>query len=122
MNLQKNELILVGEVRNSDMVACFMECKKGELPSTYLDLPLGVKYKSKIVSDGVKQKFKRKLSNWKRNSISEGRILALIKNTLLNLTTYIISLFRMSSSIASRLEEMHRDFLWRGKATLSGIG
>lgn len=47
VNLQKSEIILVGEIDNQDDLAKLMGCKKGALPSIYLGLPLGAKFKVK---------------------------------------------------------------------------
>ena len=46
INLDKSELIPVGEVSNAEELARVVECKVGSLPSTYLGLPLGTSFKS----------------------------------------------------------------------------
>jgi hypothetical protein len=43
----------------------------------------------------------------------EGR-LTLIKSTLSNIPTYLLSLFPIPSSLANRLERLQRNFLWGG--------
>ena len=45
INLEKSELIPVGEVPNLEEFAEVLGCKMGSLPSTYLGLPLGAPYK-----------------------------------------------------------------------------
>lgn len=53
VNLQKSELIVVGKVGNANQLANLMGCNFGKLPSTYLGLPLGAKYKSKAAEDKI---------------------------------------------------------------------
>jgi hypothetical protein len=43
----------------------------------------------------------------------EGR-LTLIKSTLSNLPTYLLSLFPIPATVARRMEQLQRDFLWGG--------
>ena len=49
INLEKSELIPVGEVRNLEEFVEVLGCKLGYLLSTYLGLPLGAPYKSSRV-------------------------------------------------------------------------
>ena len=51
-NLEKSEMILVGEVDNLEELACEIGCKVGKLSSSYLGLPLGASYKLVAVWDG----------------------------------------------------------------------
>jgi hypothetical protein len=46
--------------------------------------------------------------------LSKGGRVTLIKSTSSNLPTYFLSLFPISSSVASRIEKLQRDFLWGG--------
>lgn len=46
INLEKNELILMGKVDNMDDLTTEFGCKVGCLPSTYLGLPLGASLNS----------------------------------------------------------------------------
>ena len=41
-------------------------CSLGSLPTTYLGMPLGAPFKSVIVWDGVEERFRRRLTMWKR--------------------------------------------------------
>ena len=53
INLEKNELIPMDSVENIDNLAMEFGYRVGNLPSTYLGMPLGVPFKSMIVWDGV---------------------------------------------------------------------
>jgi hypothetical protein len=67
---------------------------------TYLGLPLGANFKSKLIWDPILEKMERKLSSWQRMYLSkEGRI-TLIKSTLSSLPTYFMSLFPIPVSVA----------------------
>ena len=53
---------------------------------------------------------------WKRQYISKGGRLTLIRNTLLNMPIYYMSILRMPRSVRLRLKQIQRDFLWGGGA------
>ena len=99
INLEKSELIPVGRVKNIDDLALDFGCRLGSLPSTYLGRPLGAPFKSVTVLDGVKERFRRRLAMWKRQYISKGGRVTLIRSTLSNLPIYFMSLLRLPSSI-----------------------
>jgi hypothetical protein len=46
--------------------------------------------------------------------LSKGGRVTLIKNTLSNLPTYLLSLFLIPASVANCIEKFYRDFLWDG--------
>jgi len=81
---------------------------------TYLGMPLGASYKSVSTWKGVVEKIERKLAGWKRLYLSKGGRLTLIKSTLSNLPSYLLSLFPIPLRVANRLEKIQRDFLWGG--------
>ena len=99
-------------MENVNQLVLELGCKVGTLPSTYLGLPLGSRQISMVVLDGVEEKLRRKLAMWKRQCISKGGRLALIRSTLSNLPIYLMSLFRLPRGVGSRLEKIQRDFLW----------
>jgi hypothetical protein len=59
-------------------------------------------------------RIERCLASWQRMYLSKGGRVTLIKSTLSNLPTYFLSLFPIPSSVVSRIEKLHRDFLWGG--------
>lgn len=72
INLRKSEIIIVCKLPNAEGLArVLMGCNRGNLPTTYLGLPLGGEYKSRTMWDVVEEKM-RKLSIWKMNYISPG--------------------------------------------------
>ncbi|RVW98823.1 LINE-1 reverse transcriptase-like [Vitis vinifera] len=114
INLDKSEIIPVGVVEEIEEMAVELGCRVGSLPSQYLGLPLGAPNKAPSVWDGVEEKVRRRLAWWKRQYISKGGRITLIRSTLASMPIYHMSLFRMPKSVARRLDKVQRDFLWGG--------
>ena len=112
--MEKSVVLAVGRVENLDCLALELGCNVASLPTTYLGLPLGAKHYSVTVWDGVEERFRKRLSIWKRQYISKGGILTLIRNTISNMPIYLMSLFRMPRKLKSKIEKIQRDFLWGG--------
>ena len=112
INMQKSEIIPVGSVKDVDRAAAVFGCKVRNLPTTYLGLPLGATHNSCRVWDVVEERFKRKLATWKKQYLSKGGRLTLIKSTLSNLPIYFLSLFVIPRKVRLRLEKIQREFLW----------
>ena len=91
-----------------------MFVKIGALPSSYLGLPLGAQDNSVAVWDVIEERFRKRLALWKRQYISKGGRLTLLRNTLSSLPIYHMSLFRLPRRVKLRLERIQRDFLWGG--------
>ncbi|RVW99798.1 putative mitochondrial protein [Vitis vinifera] len=79
INLAKSEIIPVGEVEEVDVLVVELGCRVGSLPSSYLGLPLGAPNKSLSAWDGVEERVRRRLALWKRQYISKGGRITLIK-------------------------------------------
>ena len=84
------------------------------MPSSYLGLPLGDPQNSVTVWDGIEERFRKRLALWKRQYISKGGRITLIRSTLSSLPIYFMSLFRMPRRVRLRLEQIQRDFVWGG--------
>ena len=80
------------------------------MPSSYLGLALGVPFKSVSMLDGVEERFRRRFALWKRQYISIGGRLTLIRSTLSSMPIYYMSLFRIPWIVILRLEKIQRDF------------
>ena len=106
INLDKSELILVGEVGNVEGLAVELDCWVGSLPFTYLSLPLGTSYKSIVVWDIIEEKMQKRLATWKRSCISKGGRVTLIKSTMASMTLYQMSLLRIPKVVANRMERL----------------
>jgi hypothetical protein len=60
------------------------------------------------------EKTVRTLASWKRSYLSKGGQIALIKSTLSNLPTYLLSLLPISAAVVKRIKSIQCDFLWGG--------
>ncbi|RVX16394.1 LINE-1 reverse transcriptase-like [Vitis vinifera] len=97
INLAKSELIPIGEVEEIEEMAVELGCKVGALPSVYLGLPLGANHKAISMWDGVEERMRRRLALWKRQYISKGGRITLIKSTLASIPIYQLSFFGCQS-------------------------
>ncbi|RVX17539.1 hypothetical protein CK203_003885 [Vitis vinifera] len=77
INLAKSVLIPVGEVDELEELAAELGCRLGALPTVYLGLPLGAHHKTSSSWDGVEERMRRRLAQWKRQYISKGEELLL---------------------------------------------
>ena len=66
VNMEKSKLIPIGRVENMGELADEYGYKVGNLPSTYLGMPLGAPFKSIGVWDGIDERFRKRLAMWKR--------------------------------------------------------
>jgi hypothetical protein len=114
VNLSKSVLISVGLVENVGQLAGLLGCGYGEVPLKYLGLPLGDSFKHKAMWAGLEDMMVRRLAPWKRLYLSKGGRVTLIKSTLSNMPTYMLSLFPIPADVAKRIEKIQRDFLWGG--------
>ncbi|RVW48469.1 putative ribonuclease H protein [Vitis vinifera] len=114
INLAKSEIIPVGDVEEIEELAVELGCRVGSLPSQYLGLPLGAPNRALLCGMGWKRGVRRRLALWKRQYISKGGRITLIKSTLASMPIYQMSIFRMPKIVAKRIEKVQRDFLWGG--------
>jgi hypothetical protein len=110
VNLSKSVLVPVGHVENEGQLAGLLGCGYGEVPLKYLGLPLGASFKLKAMRAGLEDMMSRRLAPWKRLYLSKSKV-TLIKSTLSNMPTYMLSLFPIPIDVAKRLEKIQRDFL-----------
>ncbi|RVX22609.1 putative ribonuclease H protein [Vitis vinifera] len=65
--------------------------------------------------DGVEERFWKRLAMWKRQFISKGKRITLIRSTLSTIPIYYMSMLRMPRVVRLRLKKIQRDFLWGGR-------
>ena len=108
-------IVSVGNVVNLNALVAELGCWTGHLPSTSLGLPLGASHKSGAVWDSDEERMRKNFAPCKRNYISKGGRVTLIKRTLASFPLYQMSLVRMSTAVAKRLEKLQRNSVgWWG--------
>ncbi|RVX07561.1 Transposon TX1 uncharacterized 149 kDa protein [Vitis vinifera] len=70
-------------------------CRLGALPTVYLGLPLRAHHKASSTWDGMEERMRRRLAQWKRQYISKSGRITLIKSTLASIPIYLLSLIRI---------------------------
>ena len=58
----------------------------------------------------MEERFRKRLSMWKRQYLSKGGRLSLIKCTLSSLSIYFMSIFVIPKKVSARLEKMQGTF------------
>ena len=86
----------------------------GDWPLKHVGLPLGGNPKAVESWAPVLEKVKKRLDGWEKAGLSIGGRLTLIQSDLCSLPTYLMSLFCIPISVAKRMEQATRDFLWEG--------
>jgi hypothetical protein len=107
-------LIPVGPLDNVDQLAGVLGCGISSLPLKYLRLRLEASFKLKWMWAELEELMTRRLAPWKKMYLSKGGRVTLIKSTLSNLPTYMLSLFPIPALVAKRIEKIQWDFLWGG--------
>ncbi|RVW95793.1 hypothetical protein CK203_025699 [Vitis vinifera] len=85
-------VIPIGEVDGVLDMAAEIGCRVGQLPTVYLGLPLGAPNRVVSVWDGVEERMRRRLTLWKRQYLSKGGRITLIKSTLASIPLYQMSI------------------------------
>lgn len=112
INLAKTKMFGVGDIQDLDSLAWILGCKMGNLPSTYLGMPLGASFKSKVIWNLVIERIEGRLESWKAFLLSKGGRVTLIKVVLTSIPNYFLSLFTIHVTIANQIERSTRNFLW----------
>jgi hypothetical protein len=91
-------------------LASIVGCKEGSIPFCCLGLPIAVSMTKIICWKPLLEEFKKKLSNWRINSLSVGERLTLCKSVLGSLVVYFLSLYKAPSRVIKELEGARRKF------------
>nr|GEW77578.1 RNA-directed DNA polymerase, eukaryota [Tanacetum cinerariifolium] len=115
INVHKSNIlsICVSDEETSGM-ANVIGCRTSKLPLKYLGVLVGCNMSRCANWDAIINKFSYKLSRWKACMIFVGGRLTLIKPVLSSLPTYFMSLYKVPTSICSKLESMRNNFFIGG--------
>ena len=114
VNMNKSEMVPIGEVVGLDDLAALLSCHVGSLPLQYLGMPLGASYKALGFWNPIIEKIELRLVGWQKIYLSKGGRLTLLKSTLSSLPTYSLSLFLIPISVGKQIECIQRNFLRGG--------
>ena len=64
--------------------------------------------------DSVIERISRRLNGWQKAYLSFRERITLIQSCLTHMPCYFISLFKISTLVAAKIERLQRDFLWSG--------
>ncbi|KAM7511057.1 hypothetical protein LguiB_009932 [Lonicera macranthoides] len=85
------------------------------LTNNYLGLPLGGNPGSVSFWDLVIERVAKRLEWWHKGCLSTRGRLVLIQSVLESIPIYFLSIFKIPTQPALRLEKLMRDFFWEGK-------
>lgn len=114
INWGKSFIYPVNTVPNIEDLAEKLGGKVGELPTTYLGMPLGAKSKSKNIWSGVIERCEKRLAYWKSQYLSTGGRFTLVSSVMDSIPSYMMSLFPIPASVTDRLDVVRRNFIWKG--------
>ena len=74
VNVHKSEMVPIGEVDDVHALTEILDCRVGELPMSYLSMPLGASHNSPSIWNPILEKFERRLAGWKKLYLSKGGV------------------------------------------------
>lgn len=90
----------------TDILPSNLGGKVGQLPMTYLGMPLGAKSTSKGIWNGVLEKCGKRLTNWKCQYLSWGGRLTLINSVINALPSYLMYIFSMLANVSKSIDAL----------------
>lgn len=78
-------------------------CRAANLPLKYLGVPLGARYMGRCSWDPVIKIVERRHASWKRNFLSKGGRLTLVKSALSSIPIYQLSILKIPVNVAKKL-------------------
>ncbi|MCI06473.1 ribonuclease H protein, partial [Trifolium medium] len=113
VNFWKSCLIGVN-VSNYFMVnACnFLNCKRGNLPFSYLGLPVGANPRRSSTWEPLIVHLRKRLSSWGNKYVSLGGRIVLINSVLNAIPIYFLSFMKLPVVVKKKIIRIQREFLW----------
>ncbi|GJR31850.1 RNA-directed DNA polymerase, eukaryota [Tanacetum coccineum] len=111
LNLKKSQLLGVGIPDSTvSLAADMIGCSVLHTPFKYLGIPVGGNMNSIKAWDDIIYKIKKRLSNWKLNTLSIGGRLTLLKSVLGSTPLYYMSLYKVPKTVLHSMESIRRNF------------
>ena len=115
VNFYKSSIVGVGVAAHTcNFTAQLLRCKQDQLPLMYLGLPIGGNLGRATMWNPILRNISCRLASWKGRFLYIGGCLCLIKSVLSNLPIYYLSMFPMPVTVASKIDQKLRSFLWSG--------
>jgi hypothetical protein len=94
INYQKSEAYIFGmDEHDSRRIANMMNCKLGELPITYLGIPMSDTKLGMNAFVNLSKKISKRVPPWKGKHMSSGATLNLSNSCLSSLPTYVMGFY-----------------------------
>lgn len=110
VNFAKSVVFPIHCTNEARELSRILKCQVGNLPSTYLGLPLGMKSNKRELWNPVLNKMQQRLGVWRNRILSKAARVTLIKSVISNLSVYYLYLFLIPSGVAKQLDKMIRKF------------
>lgn len=117
VNFHKSSLIGINTSKEwLHMAAKSLLCKIGNIPFTYLGLPIGGNSSSIQLWEPIIAKMTQRLATWKGKLLSIGGRTTLIKSSLSSLPLYYMSIYPVPNDVIQKITQLSRAFLWYGNS------
>ncbi|XP_020253791.1 uncharacterized protein LOC109830842 [Asparagus officinalis] len=113
INYSKSSIVYFGKISTrGQYLSELLCCKIGTLPIKYLGLPLRYGKLRKTDWEPLLDNFHKKLSTWKKNSLSYGGRLVLLNSVLTSIPLYFMSFYKLPTWVIIEIDKIKKSFLW----------
>lgn len=113
VNFHKSSLIGINTSKLwIEQAAAALHCKIGDIPFTYLGLPIGGNASRIQLWEPIISKISQRLASWKGRMLSIGGRITLIKSSLTSLPLYYMSIYPIPKGVVNKINMISRSFLW----------
>jgi hypothetical protein len=115
INYQKSEAYIFGmDEHDSRRITNKMNYKLGELPMTYLGIPLSDTKFGMGAFVNLSEKISKRILPWQGKHMSSGGRLILSNSCLATLPTYVIGFYLLPQGNHRKMDSIRSRFFWRG--------
>lgn len=115
INFQKSEVFCFGVQPEEEWaLANMLNCKVGNLPMTYLGIPVDSSKLRMSAFDPLVMKMRHRLDPWKGKFNSSGGNLILLNTCLSSLPTYIMGFYLLFNGNHKQMDSIRSNFFWQG--------